>query len=465
MRARVHFAHLFALPLALLLAVFAACGAPTAPGPDASPAPAAEDAVCPTHGVLQALCTKCDPALAVVFQNKGDWCAEHELPESLCPLCHPERGGRPRVEVTGPEAPPDGIEVRLASTIVAPAIGLAVTAARPAKAELEIAALARVVYDPSRQARVSAKLPGTLTRILVEDGQRVERGTVLALLTSGELGDRQARVAGARSRVRLARQAVERQSRLTAQGASSTQALDDAKGQLVDRQAELAAILAQLEALHDSPARSRLPGDAFELTAPIDGLASLRDTRVGAFVEPGAPLFELVDPSVLWAELEIPERDAHLVAEGQPVTLRFDGLPQTFSGPLTALSPELDPHTRTVTARVILDNTERRLRQNLWGRALITTPRGTPAPVLVPRASVQVARGATLVFVRRRGDLYEGRRVELGRADSERGDWIEVTGRLAPGEEVVVDGAYLLKTETLRDAIGAGCCDHGPGVR
>ncbi|HRE89814.1 MAG TPA: efflux RND transporter periplasmic adaptor subunit, partial [Myxococcota bacterium] len=120
-------------PLAVLFCAFALLGCEPArergapPGPPSPGASApGDDALCPEHGVLQALCTKCEPALAVVFKNKGDWCVEHELPESICPICHPERGGRPAVEVTGDLAPPDGIEVRLASTIIAPAIGLEV---------------------------------------------------------------------------------------------------------------------------------------------------------------------------------------------------------------------------------------------------------------------------------------------------------------------------------------------------
>lgn len=455
----------------LLTLALMACGAPPPTSAPSQTTPSAsapeDDALCPRHGVLQSLCTKCEPALAVVFRNKGDWCVEHELPESICPLCHPERGGRPALDVTRDEAPPDGIEVRLASTIVAPAIGLAVVPARPARAELEVEAFARIDYDPARHARVSAPIPGTLSRVLVADGQRVARGEVLAHLVSGELGDRQARIAGAKASVRLARQAVDRVARLTAQGATSPQALDDARAALVERQAELAATLAQVDALRGERAGPAAPDtrdrDVFALSSPIDGIVLRFEARVGIFVEPGQTLFEVVDPTLVWAELEVPEADAHLVADGQPVSLRFDGFPDShWHGPLTALSPEVDPHTRSVRARVVLDNGQRRLRKNLWGRATITVPRTARLPVLVPRGSVQVARGASLVFVRRRGDLYEGRRVEPGRSH---GDWIEVTGRLDPGEEVVVDGAYLLKTETLRDAIGAGCCDHGPGVR
>ena len=76
----------------------------------------------------------------------------------------------------------------------------------------------------------------------------------------------------------------------------------------------------------------------------------------------------------------------------------------------------------------------------------------------MPRDAVQRARGATLVFVREAPELFEARRVEVvdRPADPER---VEVRGRIQPGDEVVVDGAFLLRTETVSDSIGAGCCE------
>ena len=50
-----------------------------------------EGAFCKEHGVLEAVCTKCNPALVPVFKAKGDWCEKHGFPESFCPICHPER--------------------------------------------------------------------------------------------------------------------------------------------------------------------------------------------------------------------------------------------------------------------------------------------------------------------------------------------------------------------------------------
>src|SRR6187431_765083 len=72
------------------------------------------DGMCAEHGVLEAVCPKCNPALTAVFQAKGDWCAEHGFPESFCPICHPERGGRPSADVSSSnDGPADGTKVRL----------------------------------------------------------------------------------------------------------------------------------------------------------------------------------------------------------------------------------------------------------------------------------------------------------------------------------------------------------------
>src|SRR5687767_13287158 len=105
--------------------VLASCDRAEAPASDPprarapSAAASAVDGMCAVHGVLQAVCTKCNPALVSIFQAKGDWCAEHGFPESFCPICHPEAGGRPAADVSG--APPsaedaiDGTRIRFKS--------------------------------------------------------------------------------------------------------------------------------------------------------------------------------------------------------------------------------------------------------------------------------------------------------------------------------------------------------------
>ena len=83
------------------------------------------------HGVLEVICTKCNPKLIPIFQAKGDWCAEHGFPLSVCPICHPERGGKPAVDVAGDDAPADGTKVILRGKDTARLAGIENTKAEP----------------------------------------------------------------------------------------------------------------------------------------------------------------------------------------------------------------------------------------------------------------------------------------------------------------------------------------------
>jgi cobalt-zinc-cadmium efflux system membrane fusion protein len=106
-------------------------------------------------------------------------------------------------------------------------------------------------------------------------------------------------------------------------------------------------------------------------------------------------------------------------------------------------------------ARVRLDNSDGSLRANMYGRAQIAVG-GIEGVVTVPRAAVQRANGVDVVFVRISDRQFTTRHVTTGaRGDS----WIEITRGVADGEDVVTVGSFLLKTETLKGSIGAGCCD------
>ena len=108
---------------------------------------------------------------------------------------------------------------------------------------------------------------------------------------------------------------------------------------------------------------------------------------VGQSVDPSAPLFQVVDPSRMWAEIDVSESDLASVEPGQPVRITLDALPDRgFEGTLDYLAPSIDPRTRTARGRVVLDNTDGALRANMYGLAHITTDT-TSAVVTVPSAA------------------------------------------------------------------------------
>lgn len=414
-------------------------------------APAAEDAFCKEHGVLEAVCTKCNPALIPVFKAKGDWCQKHGFPESFCPTCHPDKGGRPSADIKNDGAPADGTRVTFKTKETARLAGIQVVkaAARPSRSNVLVTA--RIVYDASKVAEVNARAPGVVRTIQADIGAKVVAGAPLAMIESANVGADQSRLAAAHSRAKVAEANFARVKDLQAEGIVAEKEVLTARQELDAAKSDVSAAQSAIDMVGGTNGASR-----YTLTAPIAGVVTLRSATIGRLVDTEKILFEIVDTSSMWAEIDIPENDVTRVAVGQPVTIMVDGLGETeFTGILSYVSPQIDAHTRTTKARVALENPEGLLRGNMFARARIGIS-GSSAAIVVPRAAVQRAKSAEIVFVRVAEDTFEARRVQVGSGDAE---LVEITGRVSAGDDIVTDGSFILKTETIKGSIGAGCCE------
>lgn len=412
----------------------------------------AEGAFCKEHGVLEAVCTKCNPALIAVFKAKGDWCEEHGFPESFCPICHPERGGRPAANVSPDEGPADGTKVMFKTRETARLAGLRTVAATEGKGGSHVLVTARIVYDAAKVARVNARSAGVIQAVRVDIGARVRAGATLALIESAGVGADQSRLQASRSRVQVAESNHTRVKKLHEDGIVSEMEVLSARRELDEAQADLDAARTALGMVGGT----KEGASRYTLSSPLGGVVTMRGATIGRFVDTEEILFEIVDTSTMWAEVDIAETDVSQIATGQQVTLTVDGLSdREFTGTLTYVAPEIDPHTRTAKGRILLANPDGALRANMFANARIQVT-GPRVSVLVPREAVQRAHGAQIVFVRLAEQVYEARRVVAGSAE---GNLMAVTGRISPGDKVVTEGSFLLKTETLKESIGAGCCD------
>jgi len=455
MRSRIRHAALIPLLFAL------GCGAgPAKTAEPSRPAPAGKqetsqaEGVCKEHGVLEALCTQCNPKLAAVFQAKGDWCKEHGFPESVCPKCHPERGGKPAIDVAGDEAPADGTKVRLKSGDTARLAGIETVRAVPGRGVSEIVVPAVIAYDSSRVAQVNARSPGVVKRLQAEVGVWIREGAPLAVIESASLSADQSRLDAVRSRVRVAEVNYRREDELERKGIASRKEVSAAEQEMKEAKAGSDALAASLGVVGADPgSRGR-----YVVTAPMSGIVTQRNVSLDRFVDSHETLFEIIDISSMWAEVAVPEEALGSVRIGGPVVITVDGLEgREFRGTIAQLASIVDPQTRTVKARVRLANPNGLLRANMYGHARIAAG-GSRSSAAVPRGAIQRAKTAQVAFVRMSPSEYETRRVQVAPS---RGidDLVEVASGILPGEEVVVAGSFFLKTETLKDSIGAGCCD------
>lgn len=445
----------------LLLAVTFGCGKKeAAKAPEAAkqaaaePKKEAEAGLCKDHGVLEALCTKCNPKLAPIFQAKGDWCAEHGFPESVCPICHPERGGKPAMDVATDDAPPDGTKVILKGNDIARQAGIETVKAVQGRGTAEIIAPVVVTYDAGRVAQVTARASGVVRRVSADIGSWVAAGTPLAVIESASVSGDQSRLTAARSRVQTAESSYRREAELEKKGISAKKEVQAAQQSLRDATAELEALQASLRGVGADNGN----GGRYTVKAPVSGIVTQRTVSMDRSVDSLTPLFEIVDTSTMWAEVALPEAELGSIKNGVKVVITMDGLPgKEFRGTIATIAPVIDPQTRTAKARVRLTNQGGLLRANMYGQARIAAG-NTRSSAAVPRGAIQRAKSVKLAFVKLSPNEFEARRVQVA-SNHGSGDLVEIASGVEVGEEIVVAGSFLLKTETLKDSIGAGCCE------
>ena len=178
-----------------------------------------------------------------------------------------------------------------------------------------------------------------------------------------------------------------------------------------------------------------------------------RPAVVGVLASESVSLATIVDTSIMWALCDVPESGASRIAVGQKATVIVEGGGKSgFVGKIEWISAEVDPRTRTVTARIVVPNPDGQLRANQFARARVETNSPRTA-VSVPRAAIQRVGEHEVVFIRTAQGVYFPRVVRrLGGGDN-----VQVEGSVRHGDAVVTTGAILLRTEITPGSIGAGC--------
>ena len=197
------------------------------------------------------------------------------------------------------------------------------------------------------------------------------------------------------------------------------------------------------------------------LRAPRNGAITEKMVIEGQAVKPGDNLFLIADARTLWVDLAIFEQDAPAVQIGMPATVRVDAVPGTaFRGRVTFIYPQLDEKTRTLTARLEVDNSGGSLRPGMYATAELQT--AERRAVSVPIAAVLPTGTRDIVFVNRGDGRFTPREVRVGvHGDS----LVEIVAGLKAGDEVVASATYLLDSESnLASAIQGLMLQMGMGL-
>lgn len=210
-------------------------------------------------------------------------------------------------------------------------------------------------------------------------------------------------------------------------------------------------LLADIERTHQVPL-------TFTWSAPRDGIVLERNVVHGQRVMPGDVLFRLADHSVIWAMVDVAERDLAAVAEGQPVKIRVRSYPdKIFTGKVALVYPHLNPATRTVRVRIELPNADFLLRPDMYAEAEINTGSGKPV-VAVPDSAVIDSGDRQVVIVDKGEGRFEPRAVKLGRRGA---GYVEIREGVKDGESVVTSANFLIDAESNLKAALKGLSDAG----
>ena len=312
-------------------------------------------------------------------------------------------------------------------------------------------ATGEVIPAAGRYAQVAAPMAGLVEASGLTaspaPGQQVARGAVLAVISPavGEGGS--SAFASARRELREAQDEYARARRLYEAEAIPQRRLHEAEIRLD----------AAREALSGLPGGGASAGGRLAVRSPIAGVVAARTITPGSRVEAGAPLFTVVDPSVVWLRVDVAAAQAPQVGGDAGAAFRLAGLDRDYTVTRTvSLGSVVDPATRTVPVIYEVANPDRSIR--IGSTATVSVRTATRAEgILIPNAAILEEDGRPIAYVQPEGELFERRELTLG--GSENGMTLVLSG-IEEGERVVTGAAYQVRLASLSTAVPAHGHEH-----
>jgi Cu(I)/Ag(I) efflux system membrane fusion protein len=343
--------------------------------------------------------------------------------------------GMDLVPVYASDSEPDDEKIVHINPGVEQNLGVRTQAAQIRSLFRRVEATGFVGFDESRVSQISMRTEGWVERLLIEtEGERVDKGQLLFEFYSPQLVNAQKEYIQARRR--------NEHQLLTAAGAKLL---------------ALGMVKPDIERLSKSGEVS----DTIQVLAPRDGIVINLKAREGMFIKPATEVMGLVDLSSVWLQAEVFESQADWVAEGQPAEARLNYMPgEVFSGRVDYVYPILNPVTRTLQVRLRFQNSDGRLKPNMYARVTIYG-KTRPSVLSIPLEALIRGPQSDRVVVALGDGKYQVREVMRG---IESGNWVEIIAGLEKGDEVVTSAQFLIDSEaSLRGSVlrlGAMDVDH-----
>jgi membrane fusion protein, multidrug efflux system len=288
--------------------------------------------------------------------------------------------------------------------------------------------------EPVQGVALEAEIPGIVSMINFENGQFVNAGDLMVQL---DIKVEQAQLRAAEASARLAVLENERAKKLRESGSVPQSQLDSSSADVEKANAEVDNFKAII---------SRKT-----IRAPFSGKVGIRQINLGQYVAQGASIVTLQADEQVFVNFTLPQHALSKLSTGMEIALKSDAYPdKTFTGAITAISPQIDSRTRTIQLQGTLDNPDGLLRAGLFVRVEAKLP--TKQTVLVvPSTAINYAPyGNSIYKVIEKVDEASGESQLIAeqhfiRIGKHKGDFVSVVDGMNKGDEVVSAGAFKLQ--------------------
>jgi membrane fusion protein, heavy metal efflux system len=338
---------------------------------------------------------------------------------------------------------PEGVEDRIRTAEVT---------LEPAQSGLTLSG--KVAYGEDRYSRISSALQGRVLRVHVKLGDRVKMRDVLATIESPEIASAYSEFVKEHSDLSYAKRAFELARDLYAIKALAQKDLKQAENDFIKAQAEYRRAGERLLALQVPPEELKKPIEQQTITSQYQIRSPIAGTVVERMITPGQSvggdanqvLFVVAELTQVQVVADVYEKDLGLFKVGQSATVIVEAYPGViFSAVVSSIGDVVDPISRTIKVRALVNNEDLRLKPEMFARLNVKLEEGLPFP-LIPQDSVLEIDGKMYVYVIQDNKPIK-REVKTGSLSGEK---IAIVEGLALGERIVTHGAVLLKGEDMK---------------
>ena len=338
--------------------------------------------------------------------------------------------------------------------------GVKTAKASPEELSIPIFATAVIELNADRISKISPRMSGKIVKVNGSQGDRVGSNQPLAYFDSPEIDMAWADYLKTKSRLDLAQTNLKREETLFDKRVSPEKDVLKARQELKETEADLNLAkekfrilginISQFEEKKTNGEHPLVP-----ISSPIAGVVIEKNVSQGEIVSPDKILFVVADLSTVWVVIDILEKDVGSIRSGMAATVSVTAFPgRAFRGKISYTGDMINEKTRTVKARVTVDNSSGLLKPGMFATASIDSVKdsGARKVIAVPEEAVFLDGSERYVFVQEGDGRFVARRVSVGPASGQK---IEIKEGLKAGEAVVTKGVFTLKSELKKETLQA----------